>query len=258
CSNAEQTAKQYQFETEKDNKTLVKLASMLGLEVIPERIEAYDISNLGAEHITAGMIVCENGKFIKKDYRTFSIRETEGAPDDYASMRETLKRRLEYILHPTGSGFGEIPPDLILLDGGKGHVNTVQALMDELGLDIPVMGMVKDDFHKTRALTDGVREINIAREQSVFVYIYKIQEEVHRYTVSRMMGAKNKTMKTSTLEAIDGIGASKAKALLAHFKTLSAIKNATLDELCAVSGISESIANKIISHFEEEETGKRR
>lgn len=249
CDNAEQNAKQYRHESERDAKTLVKLASMLGLEVIPERIEAYDISNLGAEHITAGMIVCENGKFIKKDYRTFTIRETAGAPDDYASMKEALRRRLDHILNPTGSGFGETPPDLILLDGGKGHVSTVQGLMDELGLDIPVLGMVKDEFHKTRALTDGQNEINIAREQSVFVYIYKIQEEVHRYTVSRMMGAKNKTVKTSSLEAIEGIGAAKAKALLAHFKSLSAVKKATMEELCAVPGVSSALAEKIVSHF---------
>ncbi|MBR5220596.1 MAG: excinuclease ABC subunit UvrC [Clostridia bacterium] len=248
--NAEQNAKQYRHESERDAKTLIKLTSMLGLEVIPERIEAYDISNLGSEHITAGMIVCENGKFIKKDYRTFTIRDTMGAPDDYASMKEALRRRLDHILNPTGSGFGETPPDLILLDGGKGHVSTVQELMDELGLDIPVLGMVKDEFHKTRALTDGEHEINIAREQSVFVYIYKIQEEVHRYTVSRMMGAKNKTLKTSSLETIDGIGAAKAKALLAHFKSLSAVKAASKDELCEVPGISPALADKIIGHFD--------
>lgn len=248
--NAEQNAKQYRHESERDAKTLIKLASMLGLEVIPERIEAYDISNLGAEHITAGMIVCENGKFIKKDYRTFTIRDTAGAPDDYASMKEALRRRLDHILNPTGSGFGETPPDLILLDGGKGHVSTVQELMDELGLDIPVLGMVKDEFHKTRALTDGEHEINIAREQSVFVYIYKIQEEVHRYTVSRMMGAKNKTLKTSSLETIDGIGAAKAKALLAHFKSLTAVKAAAKEELCEVPGISPALADKIIGHFD--------
>ena len=248
--NAEQNAKQYRHESERDAKTLIKLASMLGLEVIPERIEAYDISNLGSEHITAGMIVCENGKFIKKDYRTFTIRDTSGAPDDYASMKEALRRRLDHILNPTGSGFGETPPDLILLDGGKGHVSTVQELMDELGLDIPVLGMVKDEFHKTRALTDGEHEINIAREQSVFVYIYKIQEEVHRYTVSRMMGAKNKTLKTSSLETIDGIGAAKAKALLSHFKTLSAVKAASKEDLCEVPGISPALADKIIGHFD--------
>ncbi len=249
ASNAEQNAKQYHAESEKDNKTLVKLASMLHLEVVPERIEAYDISNLGSEHITAGMIVCENGKFIKKDYRTFSIRETVGAPDDYASMREALSRRLAYILHPTGSGFGEVPPDLILLDGGVGHVSTIRALLAELGLDIPVMGMVKDEFHKTRALTDGEREINIAREQSVFVYIYKIQEEVHRYSVSRMMGAKKKTLRTSSLEVIDGVGPAKAKALLSHFGSLSAIREAEEAALAEAPGISKTVAAAIYTHF---------
>jgi len=248
CENAEQNAKQYRSEIEKDNKTLVKLASMIGLEVIPERIEAFDISNLGAEHITAGMIVCENGKFIKKDYRIFSIRDTQGAPDDYASMREVLRRRLSYLINAESS-FGSKPPDLILLDGGKGHVNTVLELLDSLGIHIPVLGMVKDEFHKTRALTDGTREINIAREQSVFVYIYKIQEEVHRFTVNRMMGAKNKTLKTSSLEKIEGVGPAKAKALLAHFKSLSAVRNASEEELIQVKGISRTLAKSIIDYF---------
>lgn len=251
--NAEQSAKHYQMESEKDAKTLSKLASLLALEVVPERIEAYDISNLGAEHITAGMIVCEKGKFIKKDYRTFSIRSVTGAPDDYASMAEALRRRLLHITSGEDGSFGKDAPDLILLDGGKGQVSVVRAVMDELGIDIPVFGMVKDDFHKTRALTDGENEINIAREQSVFVYIYKIQEEVHRYTVSRMMGAKTKTVRTSTLEKIDGVGPAKARVLLAHFKTLSAVKAATLDELTRVPGISEALAKKIIAYFEKEE-----
>lgn len=248
--NAAQNAKLYRTGSERDTKTLAKLASMLGLEVLPERIEAYDISNLGAEHITAGMIVCENGKFIKKDYRTFSVRSVTGAPDDYASMREALGRRLAHLTDPAESGFGAVSPDLILLDGGVGHVSVVRGLLSEMGLDIPVFGMVKDEFHKTRALTDGDHEINIAREQSVFVYIYKIQEEVHRFTVSRMMGAKNKTVKTSSLEAIDGIGAAKARALLAHFKTLSAVKAAAKEDLCAVPGISPALADKIIGHFD--------
>lgn len=252
CENAEQSAKQYRFETEKDSKTLIKTASLLGLEVIPERIEAYDISNLGAEHITAGMIVVENGKFKKQDYRTFSIRNTSGAPDDYASMREALQRRCAYFLHPTGSGFGETPPDLILLDGGRGHVSVIRALFRELGIDIPVLGMVKDEFHKTRALTDGEKEINIAREQSVFVFIYKIQEEVHRYSVSRMMGAKNKTVRTSSLEAIEGIGPAKAKALLTHFKTLSALRGADTEAICRVPGISPLLAERIFAYFHEE------
>lgn len=189
--NAEQNAKQYLQEMERDNRTLIRLASLLHLETVPERIEAYDISNIGSEHITAGMIVVEQGKFKKKDYRTFTIRETAGQ-DDYASMREALRRRLERLTREDAR-FGAEAPDLILLDGGKGHVSVIRALLSELNMDIPVFGMVKDAFHKTRALTDGENEINIAREQPVFVFVYKIQEEVHRYTVARMSGAKSRT-----------------------------------------------------------------
>ena len=248
--NAEQNAKQYRQEMERDNRTLVKLASLLRLETVPERIEAYDISNIGSEHITAGMIVVEQGKFKKKDYRTFTIRETEGQ-DDYASMRETLRRRLER-LTKEDARFGAEAPDLILLDGGKGHVSVIRALLSELKMDIPVFGMVKDEYHKTRALTDGENEINIAREQPVFVFVYKIQEEVHRYTVARMSGAKSKTLKTSVLEKIDGVGKTRARDLLAHFKTIAAVRGAGVNELAEVKGISRQTANNIYAYFHNE------
>ena len=248
--NAEQNAKQYRQEMERDNRTLVKLASLLRLETVPERIEAYDISNIGSEHITAGMIVVEQGKFKKKDYRTFTIRETEGQ-DDYASMRETLRRRLER-LTKEDARFGAEAPDLILLDGGKGHVSVIRALLSELKMDIPVFGMVKDEYHKTRALTDGENEINIAREQPVFVFVYKIQEEVHRYTVARMSGAKSKTLKTSVLEKIDGVGKTRARDLLAHFKTIAAVRGAGVNELAEVKGISRQTANNIYAYFHKE------
>ncbi len=245
--NAEQNAKQYRQEMERDNRTLVKLASLLQLETVPERIEAYDISNIGSEHITAGMIVVEQGKFKKKDYRTFTIRETAGQ-DDYASMRETLQRRLERLTREDAR-FGAEAPDLILLDGGKGHVSVIRTLLAELKMDIPVFGMVKDEYHKTRALTDGENEINIAREQPVFVFLYKIQEEVHRYTVARMSGAKSKTLKTSVLEKIDGVGKTRARDLLTHFKTIGAVRGAEVNELAAVKGISRQTAENIYAYF---------
>lgn len=245
--NAEQNAKQYRQEMERDNRTLVKLASLLQLETVPERIEAYDISNIGSEHITAGMIVVEQGKFKKKDYRTFTIRETAGQ-DDYASMRETLRRRLERLTRDDAR-FGAEAPDLILLDGGKGHVSVIRTLLAELKMDIPVFGMVKDEYHKTRALTDGENEINIAREQPVFVFLYKIQEEVHRYTVARMSGAKSKTLKTSVLEKIDGVGKTRARDLLTHFKTIGAVRGAEVNELAAVKGISRQTAENIYAYF---------
>lgn len=247
-SNAADYVREYRRRTEKDDATLVKLASLLALEVIPDRIEAYDISNLGSEHITAGMIVWANGSFRRRDYRTFTIRGNDG-PDDYAAMREALSRRLAHLGEGT---FGETP-DLILLDGGRGHVSTVRSLLEELGLDIPVYGMVKDSFHKTRALTDEHDEISIAREQAVFTFIYRIQEEVHRYTVSRMQGAKRKTLTTSSLEKIPGIGPAKAKRLLAKFGSIKKIREATPDEIAAVPGMGQKDAEAIFAFFAKED-----
>ncbi|MBR6709285.1 MAG: excinuclease ABC subunit UvrC [Clostridia bacterium] len=243
-ANAADYIREYRRRTERDDATLVKLASLLALEVIPDRIEAYDISNLGSEHITAGMIVWANGSFRRRDYRTFSIRGNDG-PDDYAAMREALSRRLAHL----GEGnFGETP-DLILLDGGRGHVSTVRALLDELGLEIPVFGMVKDSFHKTRALTDEQDEISIARDQAVFSFVYRIQEEVHRYTVSRMQGAKRKTLTTSSLEKIPGIGPAKAKRLLAHFGSVKRLREATAEEITALPGFGGRDAETILTYF---------
>lgn len=237
--NAKEYAKQYNERTEKESDTLVRLASLLALEVVPEKIEAFDISNIGNENITAGKIRIENGKFIKSAYRTFKIN---GSQNDYASMTEAVKRRFSHL--------DDEFPDLLLLDGGKAHVSVIKELLNEIGIDIPVFGMVKDEFHKTRALTTENEEISIAREQSVFLLIYKIQEEVHRYTISRMSNAKRKTLKHSSLESISGIGPTKAKALLSAFGGLKGVKDATTDQLLKVKGITEKDAHNIIKHFE--------
>ncbi|NLE12427.1 MAG: excinuclease ABC subunit UvrC [Clostridiales bacterium] len=246
--NARQQAEQYRVQNERDSALLVKLASMLALEVIPERIECFDISNYGSEHITAGMIVAENGKLRRSEYRVFNI-SGDGVPDDYAAMREAVSRRLDHT---------SVLPDLILLDGGRGHVSVIRALLDERGIDIPVFGMVKDSYHKTRALTTDSEEISIARDQAVFVFIYKLQEEVHRFTVSRMTGAKRRTLRTSALEKIKGIGEVKARELLRHFKSLEAIKHAGIEELRGCKGISAANAEAIYStfHADESESGK--
>ena len=239
--NAKQYAMQYNAQGQRDSKMLAKLASVLRLEVVPERIEAYDISNFGADNITGGMISVVGAVFKKKNYRTYKIRETENKPDDYFSMRQTIERRLSHT---------ELEyPDLILLDGGKGHVGVIKELLSELDIDIPVFGMVKDDFHKTRALTTESEEISIAREQSVFQFIYKIQEEVHRYTIGAMSRAKGKSLTHSSLEKIDGIGAAKAKKLLLHFKTITNLKTASAEEISKVKGISAKDAEKVYKYF---------
>ncbi len=229
-----------------DERVLMSLASLLHLEVLPERIEAYDISNLGNEHITAGMIVIEKGRFKKSHYRSFKIKGQE-TPDDYSAMTETIRRRLMNLKDKDESF--STAPDLILLDGGKGHVGVIRELMDELAMDIPVFGMVKDSHHKTRTITDEHDELSIAREPEVFRFIYRIQEEVHRYTVGKMTNAKLKSLKTSSLEKIKGIGPSKAKALLLHFGSLEALKNASKEDIIKVKGVNEANADEIIKYF---------
>lgn len=227
-------------------KTLVSLAALLHLEVLPERIEAYDISNLGDEHITCGMVAAIDGKLKKSEYRTFSIKSTD-TQDDYAAMTEAISRRLEHI-GKEGDSMAAYP-DLLLLDGGKGHVSVIKTLLAEKGFDIPVFGMVKDEHHKTRTLTAGDGEINIARHPDVFRLIYGIQEEVHRYSVGRMTGAKRKTLRHSTLEKIKGIGPTKAKALLDRFGSLNAVKNADAEELVYAKGITEADARAVYEYF---------
>lgn len=243
--NAEESARQWRLEGEREDKNLRRLATLLGLSDIPERIEAYDISNIGNENITASMIVYEGGKLKKSDYRTFAVKTTDGA-DDYGSMREVLSRRLAHIGDGTLS-LGE-SPDLILLDGGASHVGVVRPIIEALSLDIPVFGMVKDDFHKTRAITDGDREISIAYEAGVYAFVYKLQEEAHRFAVKNSQGAKIKTMTTSTLEKIEGIGPKKARALLSSMP-LAKIKNASEKELSAVKGISVADAKRIFDYY---------
>ncbi len=247
-ANAADKAREFRASAERDERTLVRLAELLKLETYPSRIEAYDVSNIGSESMRCGMIVVSDGRFSKKDYRSFAIKSIKGA-DDYAAMREALERRLSRLSDASGS-FAEAP-DLILLDGGRGHVSTIRALLDEKGIEIPVFGMVKDDYHKTRALSGGDvdGEINIAKEKQVFMLIYRIQEEVHRFTYGKTSAAKRKTLKTSVLVAIDGIGEKKAGLLLTHFGGLEAVKKAGIDELSAVKGISGKDAKAVYAHF---------
>lgn len=251
--NAKEAARQKRLEGEREDRDLKRLCELIGLSEMPRRIEAYDISNVGNEAITASMVVFGDGKFKRGDYRTFRIKTTEGA-DDYASMREALDRRLSHIGDGTPS-LGE-EPDLILLDGGETHVRTVARLMRERDVSIPLFGMVKDDYHKTRALTDGEREISIALEMNVYALIYKIQEEAHRFAYNASQTAKKNTMTHSTLEKIPGIGPAKAKKLLAALP-LSKIRVASEEELRAVRGIGEEDARAIVTYYKEK-AGKKR
>ncbi|MBE6604643.1 MAG: excinuclease ABC subunit UvrC [Ruminococcaceae bacterium] len=250
-SNARERAAAVRREREQSDETTVRLAALLALEVVPERIEAYDISNLGAEHKTCGMIVFENGRLVPSEYRTFRIRDVEGT-DDYASMREALSRRFAHLGDENGS-FSKLP-DLILLDGGRTHVAAVREVARSCGVTVPIFGMVKDEYHKTRALCTDSEEISIALDKAVFGLIYRIQEEVHRYAVRRMSEAKRKSVKTSELEKIAGVGKAKAKVILAHFGGLGAVRRADEAALAAAPGVGPVLARVIYTYFHGKES----
>ena len=243
--NAKETARQNRLTVEREDKSVKRLGELLALSETPKRIEAYDISNFGNESIFASMVVYADGKLKKSDYRAFGIKTTDGQ-DDYGSMREALRRRLAHVGDGTAS-LGEAP-DLILLDGGVGHVCAIKELFAELDVDIPVFGMVKDDYHKTRAITDGDEEISIAREMNVYTFIYNLQEEAHRFALKHSSKDKSKKLTTSTLTKIDGIGEKKARALLDSMP-YARIKTASEKELAAIKGISERDAKAIHEYF---------
>jgi excinuclease ABC subunit C len=243
--NAKEAAKQHRLEGEREDKNLKRFSELLGLSEIPKRIEAYDISNIGNENITASMVVYSGGKLKKSDYRVFTVKTTGGA-DDYGSMREVLGRRFSHIGDGTQS-LGD-SPDLILLDGGTAHVGVIRELMEERGIDIALFGMVKDDYHKTRAITDGEREISIAQETGVYTFVYNIQEEAHRFALKNSQGAKIKSMTRSSLEKICGIGPKKARLLLSSMP-LAKIRTATKKELSDIKGISEKDAENIYEYY---------
>lgn len=225
---------------------LDELAGMLGLPAAPEFIESYDISHTAGSDNVAGMIVFRNGEPYRRGYRRFMIKGFTGQ-DDYASMAEVLDRRFTRYEEEkeSGEGFGRLP-DLILLDGGKGQVSAVEPILKKHGLEnIPLFGMVKDGSHRTRAIAKSGGEIAFTSKRRAFTLVAEIQEEVHRFAVTYHRQKHKASALSSTLTDIPGIGPSRAKALLRHFKTVTAIKNASVDELKNVSGISDSMAQTI-------------
>ncbi|MCL1792934.1 MAG: excinuclease ABC subunit UvrC [Oscillospiraceae bacterium] len=259
-TNSKENQRLYKEKYSKDTNKLASIAKILSLEVLPQRIEAYDVSNSGSDNITCGMIVLQDGAFKKGDYKSFNIKTIANAQDDYASMGEAVKRRFMRYAAPeekTENGFANLP-DLILLDGGKGHVSAIKKVLGEFREDhleiseIPVFGMVKDEFHKTRTLTDGEMEINIAKDQTVFVLFYKIQEEVHRYALKRMDTKRRRGVKASALQNVKGLGAAKIKNLFERFKSIDEIKNAAEEELAKIKSITKTDAGNIINYFKSE------
>ncbi len=238
--------------TGREATALEDIRHLLGLEKTPVYIECYDISNTAGTDNVAGMVVYENGRPLRSAYRKFAVKSVVGQ-DDYASMKEVLTRRLdEYIAHQEEEGgFGRLP-DLILLDGGEGHVASVGPVVDSYGLHIPVYGLVKDDKHRTRAIATDGGEISIQNKRAAFTLLSSIQEEVHRYAISFHRQRRKRSI-TSTLLEIDGVGPARAKALLRQFGSLSNVLKATEEELLLVKGITRPVAQAIQRFAKEKE-----
>lgn len=244
CKNAEEEAARVSSREDRLNSSLSLLGKMLAVST-PNRIESFDISNISGTDIVAGMVVFVNGKPKKSDYKRFKVNDLPGQ-DDYASMEQVLTRRFLHYKNQD-SGFEDLP-DLLLIDGGQTHVAVAVRVLKELDLCIPAFGMVKDNKHRTRALvgSDG-EEISITAQQSVFSLIGTIQEETHRFAITYHRSLRSKRLHKSQLDQICGVGPKRKEDLLKKFKSIKAIKSASLDDLCEVLPLNT--AQAVYDHF---------
>ncbi len=236
---------------------VIEYASMINGQapvLIPEgddreyRIEAYDISNFNGLDTVGAMVVYEGRKPVRSDYRKFKVRTAEG--DDYGSLREVIYRRLKRA-RKGDEGFSTYP-DIMFIDGGLGQVHAVKAVVDAFRIAIPVVGLAKDDAHRTRAIVfDDGREIELKGNRLLFSYCGNIQEEVHRFAITYMSGVKGKKMIRSVLEDIPGIGPKRRAMLLEHFGSIDAIRKASYEELMALDGMNSRAAESVTGFFAE-------
>lgn len=217
-----------------------ELAKMLGLPCA-DRLEAFDISNTSGYQSVASMVVFEKGRARKNAYRKFKLRTVKG-PDDYKSMEEVLTRRF------TDERF-DVLPDVLMMDGGRGQVNVALKVLDKLGLNIPVCGMVKDDNHRTRGLYYNNQEINFPKNSEVFGMITRLQDEAHRFAITYHKSLRGKEQVHSILDDIKGVGPARRKALMQHFAEIGKIKQASVEELKKVKGITPEVATEIYNFF---------
>lgn len=231
---------------------LKEIGNWLGLEHLM-RVEAFDISNISGFESVGSMIVYEKGKPKQSDYRKFKIKTVKG-PDDYASMDEVLRRRFTHGMAEQQEGNGAYGkfsrfPDLIMMDGGKGQVNVALRVLDDLGLSIPVCGMVKDDHHRTRGLYYQNEEIPIDTRSEGFHLITRIQDEAHRFAIEYHRSLRGKQQVHSVLDDIEGIGETRRKALMRRFKSLEVIRDASLEELEQTESMNKMAAEKVYDFF---------
>ncbi|WP_130849331.1 excinuclease ABC subunit UvrC [Intestinimonas timonensis] len=230
---------------ERQSKLMEALGKMLGLSEPPRRIEAYDISNTGDTNIVASMTVFIDGRPLKRDYRHFKLKDMVHA-DDYGSMEQVLTRRFRRYLDGDEK-FGDLP-DLLLIDGGENHAKVAVRVLEEVGLSIPVFGMVKDDRHRTRALVDPAgSEIGIQQIPAVFALVGRIQEETHRFAIEFQRLQQSKGVKGSALDQIPGVGEKRRNELLRHFKSIKNIKAASLTAL--EEAVPKNTARAVYDHF---------
>ena len=242
--NALEEAERATGKEERTSAVLSMIGKMLSIEP-PNRIESYDISNISGTDIVGGMVVFQSGKPKRSDYKRFKLEGLTGQ-DDYGSMRQVLLRRFTHYLSED-KGFSE-KPDLLLIDGGTVHARVAADALRELGLTLPVFGMVKDDRHRTRALvTPEGKEISMETNQTVFSLIGNIQEETHRFAITYHRQLRSKRLRYSELDGIPGIGPKRKQQLLRQFKSLSAIAQATLPELERL--LPKDAAAAVYSHF---------
>ena len=219
----------------------------LGLKGL-NRMEAFDISNISGFESVGSMVVYEKGKPKRSDYRKFRIKSVQG-PNDYASMEEVLTRRFTHEGKDEFDSFS-IMPDLILMDGGRGHVNIALKVLSELGIDdIPVCGMVKDDHHRTRGLYYNNLEIPIDTSSEGFRLITRIQDEAHRFAIEFHRSLRSKEQVHSLLDDIPGIGETRRKALMRKFKSIENIRDASLEELTETESMNAGSAQQVYDFF---------
>ncbi len=246
-NNAAENISEKTDRTGKEMSVLDELSRLLGLNTAPRYIEAYDISNTAGSENVAGMVVYKDGRPYKSAYKRFKIKSFLGQ-DDFRSMAEVLDRRFTEYEKGEDDGFS-ILPDLILLDGGQGQMSAVMPILEKHNITVPVFGMVKDSKHRTRAIAAQGGDIAIKSNRAAFTFITGIQDEVHRFAIGYHKNLRSKAMLNSELTYIEGVGKSRATALLKYFKTVKAIKNAEVNELCNVNGITKPIAENIFNHF---------
>ena len=268
-NNAKVTLEQFKdkilMDKEINRLCLEQIQDLLELDDVPYRIEAYDISNIQGVDSVGSMIVFEDGKAKNSDYRRFRIKTVKNA-NDYDSMREILERRFTHGLKEIkeiqdkeikfSSGKFSNFPDLIMMDGGKGQVNIALEVLEKLGIDIPVCGLVKDDHHATRGIIYNNKELIINRNSNLMQLMRRVQDEVHRFAITYHRSLRDKRTLHSILDDIPNVGQKRRMALLMKFGSIENIKKATLEELLETESIDNKSANSIYTYFKKNEQNK--